>query len=487
MLLVLAAAALAPAACDRPTAIPARDTELVTGVTRGPGEANPQPSLARIASGLGRATLFRFDSRCRVSPHLASSFDISGDGRSWTVQLRDRLTFHDGSTLDAEAVAALIAAEAETDPVARLPGLRDVVGASALDARTVRIDLREPSWLLQEALATMPITGGPDGTSGAGPFIVSGDGRGDTLELSAFPGFYAGRPGIDRIVLRSYATARTAWAALMRGEIDLMHEVSPEAAAFLGTDDNTQVRPFLRSFVYLMGFNLAHPALRSAEVRRAMADSVDRRAIIARVFGGRGVPADDPVWPRHWASDDAAPTDAAARPTARAVRVPPPGQRRLMLRCLVPAGVPLFERLALHVQRAMLDAGVDLRLEPVGLAELSQRLASGDFETYLIEMNGFGLSWTYWLWHSQASGAFLSSGYQAADEALDAVRHARSDEELRARLGLLRRRFRDDPPAVFLCWNEAARAMSARFALPADDGLDIMAHAASWRAVPERR
>jgi hypothetical protein len=153
----------------------------------------------------------------------------------------------------------------------------------------------------------------------------------------------------------------------------------------------------------------------------------------------------------------------------------------------VPAGIPLFERLALHVQRAMLEVGVDLRLEPVPLAELSRRLARGDFDTYLLEMNGFGLGWTYWLWHSEASRPFVASGYRGADAALDALRHADSDPDLRDRLRAVRERFREDPPAIFLCWPQATRAVSTRFALPVGEDRDILSSLARWQAVPEER
>ncbi len=484
----LAWAAALTACGPAPASTPVADTVLVTGVAQPATDRQPDRSLSRVAALLGRAALLRLDRRCRALPALAERAVPTADGHGWTIVLRPGLRFHDGSPLDADAVVAALA-PANTDPLFQPPGLRDIAAVTALDARTVSIALRAPAALLPEALAAFEITGGRDGASGAGPFMPIGSPGATSLELAAFDQSHRGRPGVDRVVLRSYSSARTAWAALMRREIDFLYEVSPEVTAFVASSGDAQVRSFLRSYVYAVGFNVAHPALRSAEVRRRLAASVDRRAVIEHVFGGRAVPAVDPVWPIHWAHDDlplsaedmAAATAAAA---ARRAGTPPAAfAPRLTLRCLVPAGSPLFERLALHVQHAMLEAGVDLRLEPVPLAELSRRLARGDFETYLLEMNGFGLNWTYWLWHSQASRPFVASGYRAADGALDALRHADTDEALRARLRVVRATLQDDPPAIFLCWPLTARAVTTRFALPTGEEHDILASLDRWLAV----
>ncbi len=486
----LALAALAASCGPGGRPIPVGEATLVVGVAQPAADDAADRSLSRVAALLSRASLLRLDRSCRARPGLATAATPSADGRTWHLTLGEGLRFHDGTPLDAAAVAAVLAPDS-SDPLFQPPGLRDIAEVATPDARTVRLSLRAPSSLLPEALASLEIAGGPEGAAGAGPFVPAGGPSSNGLEMAAFDGYAGGRPAIGRLVLRSFPTARTAWAALMRREIDFLYEVAPEALGFVASSGDAQVRSFLRSYVYAVGFNVAHPALRSADVRRRLAASVDRAALIDNVFGGRAVAATDPVWPLHWAHDEPV---GPARPSASAAgaRVPPPpampstaAAPRLVLRCLVPAGVPLFERLALHVQRDMLAAGVDLRLEPVPLAELSRRLARGDFDTYLLEMNGFGLSWTYWLWHSAASRPFVASGYRAADEALDALRRADTDDALRERLRLVRATFRDDPPAIFLCWPLTARAVTTRFALPTGEDHDVLTSVDRWVAVGE--
>ena len=230
-----------------------------------PSRLRPQSerSLSRVAAILGRSGLLRLDRACRTSPGLAEDVSRAPDGLSWTVRLREGLRFHDGQPLDAAAAAAAVGAAALSGDVASTPpGLRDVRGLETLDPRTFRIDLRAPSALLPEALASLEVSGGPDGSSGAGPFVLEPEGDRDALALRAFEGFYLGQPAIGRVVLRSYPTARTAWSALMRGEIDALYEVEPAVASFVGASATTQMRTFLRPFVYVMGFNVRRPALR---------------------------------------------------------------------------------------------------------------------------------------------------------------------------------------------------------------------------------
>ena len=102
---------------------------------------------------------------------------------------------------------------------------------------------------------------------------------------------------------RSFPNARNAWAAMMRGEIDMLYEVAPDALDFIEQSSNTQVRSFLRPYVFTMGLNVKHPVLADRDVRRALNMAVNRTEIIKRVFRGHAYPATDHVWPRHWAYD----------------------------------------------------------------------------------------------------------------------------------------------------------------------------------------
>lgn len=487
--------------CAPSRGVPVPGATLVVGVAQPRGSsATPDSSLARVAALLERASPLRLEQDGRVTPWLAERVDVSADGRRCTIHLRAGLTFHDGTALDSASVAEVIRRDGPATPASAgsvNPGLLDVDVVRTPDARTIEIALRAPNSMLGEALAQLDVrSGSTDAAAGAYARTAS---RPGAIDMRAFGAYLRGTPGLDPVELRSYDSPRTAWAALLRGEIGFLYELTPEAIPFVESDGDVQVHRFLRPFVYVAGLNLRHDVLRHASVRRALSLAVDREGLVHRVLGGRGRAASDPVWPLHWTVADRPPPPAtrdvpaarhllaAARAEATAARWPGEGSRpgvRLVLTALVPAGMPVLERLSLALQRDLLDAGVDLRLEALPLRAMAARIAAGQFDAYLLDMNAYGLCWTYWLWHSTASRALVNAGASPADAWLDRVRRARGDEELRRAVTDLQRAFRDDPPGLFLCWAEAARATRRSIALPSTPDRDVLLTLPSWHPAP---
>lgn len=490
-LLVVAAAT----GCDSQSAerLPRAPITLAVGVAQPRGGTASDAEVARLSTLLQSAGIVALGRDGRAEPALAERWEASPDGLTWRFVLRESLTFHDGSPITSSTIADIVERDrAEPGPTGVAPGFRDVIALDTPTPRELVVRLARPSSLLLEALALTRIVGGDSGAHGAGPFRQpAGEGP---ERLEAFDGYFRGRPAIDRVELRSFPTARTAWVALMRGEIDFLHEVAPDAVEFVEAGTDVHAASFLRPYLYLLGFNVRHPVLRDQRVRVALNEAVDRPRLIARALAGRGLPAGGHVWPRHWAFDhrqaafEFAPARAARQLDEAGVPLParsddgrPPS--RIRLTCLLPADYPLFERLAVALQRHLLDIGVDLALLPLAPEELGRRLAEGNFDVYLLEMaGGPGLGWPYWFWRSPEAGrAWVASGYAGADRALDAVRTAPTDDGLREAVADLQQTMRTDPPALFLFWGETARAVRQRFEIPAESDRDLLSSLAQWR------
>jgi ABC-type transport system substrate-binding protein len=132
--------------------------------------------------------------------------------------------------------------------------------------------------------------------------------------------------------------------------------------------------------------------------------------------------------------------------------------------------------------------GLDLELEPVGVDALLSRLESGDFDSALAAViSGPNLLRPYWVWHSGGPFNWGRFASKQVDTALDAIRHATNDEEYKAGVAAFQRAIIDDPPAIFLAWSERARAVSARFEVPAEPGRDILSTLRLWRPVADKR
>ena len=423
----------------------------------------------------------------RAEPRLAERWDVSPDGLTWRFALRSGLVFQNGQPITSTDARTAILPDPQI-PESRIPpGLRDVVAIETPTPQEMVIRLKRPNAFLLEGLNLSPVTGAKE--AGAGPFRVDKRTPGKAT-LRRFDQYYRGRSDVAGISIAEFPSQREAWSAMMRGDVDVLYDVAPDAFEFVKESPNAHIASYLRPYVVALTFNMAHPRLGRREVRRALNQAIDRTRVIADVAGGRGVPAVDPIWPNHWARDAAAPTFAYDLAAARAaldtaglrVRSGSGLPSRFSFTCLVQADTP-FERLALLIQRQLLAVDVDMRLEAVPVSVFQQRVASGKFDAFLGELiASHGLSFTYLFWHSSPE-SFIRTGYAGADAVLDRLRVARSDDDMRRAVRDLQRTMHDDPPAAFLYWGQASRAVSRRFVLPAGDDVDILRSVDRWRLV----
>ena len=242
----------------------------------------------------------------RAQPRLAESWTESSDELTWTFHLRSNAFFHDGTRVDAAAVKASLERSLKSADRDRSPGLNDIVGVDAPSNDAIVIHLRDRSTFLLDDLTASIVKPGPTGQVGTGPFITSSTANNE-LVMSAVTSYYRGKPAIDRIVWKSYPALRTAWAAMMLGEIDFLYEVPPGAVEFIEPEASVQVFPFLRNYVYLVVFNSRRHPFDDRRVRNALNYAIDRKRLIDEALGGLGQQVSGPVWPLHWAHDPSVP------------------------------------------------------------------------------------------------------------------------------------------------------------------------------------
>jgi peptide/nickel transport system substrate-binding protein len=330
--------------------------------------------------------------------------------------------------------------------------------------------MRRRSNFVLEALAG-GITAPGNPTAGTGAFVASPPRPDGAIAMTANAAYREGPPHLSAIEFRPYTSVRSAWADLLRGEVDMLYEVGTDALDSLETSSRVRVFTFPRNYAYLLILNVRRPSLRAPEVRRLLNAAVDREALVAQALGGHGRPADTPIRPEHWAHDPHAP---------RFTYAPAPLGSPLRLHCLF--GDPSLERLAVALQRQLQAIGVELVLERIPVDQIYERTTRGDFDVLLADVvAGPTLVRPLWFWYSNAQ--FNWGGYSnpAVDRALDAVREAPDDAAYRAGVSAFERAIADDPPAVFIAWSERARAVSAAFDVPAEPGRDILGSLRLWR------
>jgi len=195
----------------------------------------------------------------RITPVLARDFPRQDrtNKRKFAVDLRRGVRFHDGSPLDAGAVAFnyqryLDKAHPFYDPAAVFTGgniLFGIAKVEALDNDTVVFTTNRPLGDFKAQLVSPQGAGvlsrvGVEKAGvanaglaplGTGPFRLVEAKRGDRIELERFAGYRGPRPGVDRMVFRAIPDSAALTAALLSGDVHLSWFVSlDDAARFRG-------------------------------------------------------------------------------------------------------------------------------------------------------------------------------------------------------------------------------------------------------------
>jgi peptide/nickel transport system substrate-binding protein len=254
---------------------------------------NPLAGLRQVSGLLIAEGLVRTGEDGRMVPSMAESWTSAADGRSLTAKLRPNMQFHDGTPADADAVASLLpnALRGYMGPV-----YSEITSIRAIGKDSVAIAFRERSPFLSESLeAPLQKANG----AATGPFKPDPK---SATELVANNNYYLGPPNIQRVHVQSFPSMRTAWAELLRGQIDMLYEVGPDALASLDGSNTVTVFKVNRKYQYVIALNPKVPALAPAAVRRALSLSVDRTALVSTALNGLGVASEGVIWPRHWAA-----------------------------------------------------------------------------------------------------------------------------------------------------------------------------------------
>jgi peptide/nickel transport system substrate-binding protein len=415
---------------------------------------------------------------------VISDWTLSADQLELTLTLRPNIQFHDGTPIDLsffkESLERLFresrAAQAKVPPAMRsVISFDSITSVSTVDNDKVKITLSQPEAFLLNDISNLSLTlpGKPD--IGFGPYRVTS--REPKARLAAFDKYYRGRPEIDVIEVEQFDEHRGSWAALMRGDIDAVHEITPGAIDF----PQGQVFAFTRPYYIQLLFNMRHPVLKNKVVRQALSYAVDRQALIDAGLNRQGTVAEGPIWPFHWAYSTAAKTythnseAATLRLESAGLKIKPsrePGgmPSRLKLRCLTVARDARYEKIALVLQKQLYEIGIDMSIEALPLQELLKRLLAQDYDTILAERtSGRSLAWTYLTFHS----AGPEQSYAAADAVLDGLRRNNDDAKTRTAVSDLQQILFDDPPAIFIAWPTVARVVSTKFAVRDDQGNEL--------------
>jgi peptide/nickel transport system substrate-binding protein len=244
--------------------------------------------------------LTRFMSDGSVVPGLAESWEISEDGLTYTFKLRPDVTFHDGSTMDAEDVKfSLDRIGAEDSANAQKALYSAISEVNVVDPMTVEVKLSEPNgnlifnlaWGDAVIVAPESIEGIKQTPIGTGAFKFDSWTQGDKVELSRNDAYWGDAPALASATFKFISDPTAAFASVMAEDVDVFSGFpAPENLPQFEADPRFQVLVGSTEGETILSTNNKMPPFDNVKVREALAHAIDRQAIIDGAMFGLGTP-----------------------------------------------------------------------------------------------------------------------------------------------------------------------------------------------------
>ena len=251
-------------------------------------------------------TLYQLDGQGVPQPWLATGSEVSEDGLTVTIDLRDDVAWHDGEPFTAADVKFAFEYYKEHTEAGRFTrDLRPVESVEVEGDTRIILTLSAPAPSLElGTLADVPII--PEhiwsevdnpaehifesGTNiGTGPYKLLEYEADRFYRFEANNDYFAGPPAMQRLVAIQFADDAGALAAFRSGEVDMIVDpVSPEQINLLAAMEGVDVSQGPLFTTQMLNYDMERAPFNNATVRQAISLGVDRQDLIDTVYLGAG-------------------------------------------------------------------------------------------------------------------------------------------------------------------------------------------------------
>lgn len=256
------------------------------------------------------------DGSSKLVPSLAESWDISDDGKIYTIKLRQGVKFHNGEDFKSDDVVysltRIITAQGATngDFVSQILGADELMsgaansfeGVKAIDDYTVEITLKDPYAGFMASLAAAPVSmldektteeAGdkfgiePEFTVGTGPFKLKEWKTNDSISMVKNEEYWKGSPSIDGVLIKVVPDTETQNIMYRNGELDILDlDYMVDYIPQYKEDFADSLVNTARVGITYFTFNENIEPFDNVNVRKAVSMAIDRQAIIDSMYGG---------------------------------------------------------------------------------------------------------------------------------------------------------------------------------------------------------
>ncbi|MEW5991064.1 MAG: ABC transporter substrate-binding protein [Chloroflexota bacterium] len=344
-------------------------------------------------SGIGE-TLVRAGFDGSVEPLLATEWQRTGD-TTWEFTLREDVSFHDGTPVTAEAVAASLNYLLGVEAPARSFNPNSIAGVQAVGDNVVEVTSTTPNSLIPLYVASPNAvilaeraytSAGVDPTqAGTGPFVLVSQNLPSDFTLERNDAYWGGDVALAGVQVLLVPDGGTRATLLQTGEVDIASSLPIPTIPLIEADgDLTVVRGQL-SRTNSMYMNNSRAPLDNVTVRQAIQAAIDVDAIANQVLEGAVAPAAGPfastsAWAPAGQTPIAQDIDRAKSLLAEAGF----GEGELTLNLWTyPARAELPD-VAVAIQGMLADAGIVVEIRVADYAAMEADVLGGNYDLFVL-------------------------------------------------------------------------------------------------------
>jgi len=344
--------------------------------------------------------LLKLDDKLVFQPALAESVTPSEDFKTYTITLRQGVTWHDGQPFTADDV--VFNATEHWKAISAGIALKALEKAEAVDAHTVKLTFSAPvpAFFLKSTLAgqyqlvlpkhlyagqpilTNPLNNRPVGT---GPWKYGNWVRGSYVEYARNEKYWgAGQPYLDKLIIRWWGDAASRTAALETGEMQVGYSNPVPARDIDRLVKSGNITLDTRGYencawAVTVEFNQRRENVKRREVRQAILHAIDREFILNTIYFGRGKPAVAPIFSSNpvFFTDDVpkyAFDPEKAKQLLDQAGLPEKDGKRFTVNLLAAAWFEENAKLGQYLKQALEDIGIEVKLDSVDRATALKRI-----------------------------------------------------------------------------------------------------------------
>jgi len=287
--------------------------QLTIGIGIDADSLNPQEQTTTLIQNMCALlydTFLYLTPEGKLEPRLATKYEVSPDGLTWTLHLRQGVKFSDGTPFNAKA--AKLSWDRALDPKFRVPlrtSITHVKEVVAVDDFTLQLKMKYPFAPMDQTLSmVVAATISPAGIEkygddvrnnpvGAGPYKLTEWVKGDRIVMVRNDDYWGPKATVEKIIWKVVPDVSTREAMLRSGQIDICYKPSPANVAALKADPKIKVDMPLDTRTIFMALRGDRPILKDKRVRQAFNYAVDKKAIVKKILFDTAQPMEGTVSP----------------------------------------------------------------------------------------------------------------------------------------------------------------------------------------------